>query len=148
MRLVRFNQPAVNQVFGNDFNNLFKTFETMLPNKISHSQYNTLPAVNVKEIENAFHIEVAAPGLKKEDFKLSLNESRLTISVNQEQKTEENTEKFIRKEFSFTSFQRTFNLPKNVEIEGIGATYTDGILTINVPKQEEVKPAIKEIAVV
>jgi HSP20 family protein len=147
MRLVRFNQPAVNQVFGNDFNNLFKTFETMLPNKISHSQYNTLPAVNVKEIENAFHIEVAAPGLKKEDFKLSLNENRLTISVNQEQKTEENTEKFVRKEFSFTSFQRTFNLPKNVEIEGIGATYTDGILTINVPKQEEVKPAIKEIAV-
>jgi HSP20 family protein len=147
MRLVRFNQPAVSQVFGNDFNNLFKTFETMLPNKIAHSQYNTLPAVNVKEIENAFHIEVAAPGLKKEDFKLSLNENRLTISVNQEQKTEENTEKFVRKEFSFTSFQRTFNLPKNVEIEGIGATYTDGILTINVPKQEEVKPAIKEIAV-
>jgi HSP20 family protein len=147
MRLVRFNQPAVNQVFGNDFNNLFKTFETMLPNKISHSQYNTLPAVNVKEIENTFHIEVAAPGLKKEDFKLSLNENRLTISVNQEQKTGENTEKFIRKEFSFTSFQRTFNLPKNVEIEGIGATYTDGILTINVPKQEEVKPAVKEIAV-
>jgi HSP20 family protein len=148
MRLVRFNQPAVNQVFGNDFNNLFKTFDAMSPNKIAHNQTNTIPAVNVKEIENAFHIEVAAPGLKKEDFKLSLNENRLTISVNQEQKTEENTEKFVRKEFSFTSFQRTFNLPKNVEIEGIGATYTDGILTINVPKQVEVKPTVKEIAVV
>jgi HSP20 family protein len=104
--------------------------------------------VNVKEINGAFQIEVAAPGLKKEDFKLSLHENRLSISTKKEQTTEEKTEQYTRQEFNYSSFQRTFNLPKSVDGEKIEATYSDGILHVNLPKKEEVKPAVKEIAVV
>ena len=148
MRLLSVNHPA-NQFYNSDFNKFFNHLDTMFPAKsFNNLAYNNLPAVNVKEIENAFQIEVAAPGLKKEDFKLSLHENRLTISAKQEEKTEVKSEKYSRQEFNYTSFQRTFTLPKNVDSEKIEASYTDGILHVGLPKKEEIKPAIKEIAVV
>ncbi len=147
MRFVRFRQPEIN-FLGTNFNHLFKPSDTMFPAKsFNNVAYNNLPAVNVKEVENAFHIEVAAPGLKKEDFKLSLHENRLTISTQREENKEEKTEKFSRQEFNYSSFQRTFTLPKNVDGEKIDASYTNGILHVGLPKKEELKPAIKEIAV-
>lgn len=148
MRLLSVNQP-VNQFYNSDFNKLFNHLDTMFPAKsFNNVAYNNIPAVNVKEEENAFQIEVAAPGLKKEDFKLSLHENRLTISAKKEGKTETKTEKFSRQEFNYTSFQRTFTLPKNVDGEKIEASYTDGILHVGLPKKEAIKPAVKEIAVV
>lgn len=148
MKLLSINHPA-NQLYKSDFNKFFNHLDTMFPAKtLNNVAYNNIPAVNVKESENAFQIEVAAPGLKKEDFKLSLHENRLTISAKQEEKNEEKTEKFSRQEFNYSSFQRTFTLPKNVDGEKIGASYTDGILHVELPKKEEVKPAVKEIAVV
>ena len=148
MRLLSVNHPA-NQFYNSDFNKFFNHLDTMFPSKsFNNVAYNNLPAVNVKDIENAFQIEVAAPGLKKEDFKLSLHENRLTISAKQEEKTEEKSEKYSRQEFNYTSFQRTFTLPKNVDSEKIEASYTDGILHVGLPKKEEIKLAIKEIAVV
>ncbi|MES2520314.1 MAG: Hsp20/alpha crystallin family protein [Bacteroidota bacterium] len=120
----------------------------MFPTKsFNNVAYNNIPAVNVKENENGFQIEVAAPGLKKEDFKLSLHENRLTISAKQEENKEENKEKYTRQEFNYTSFQRTFTLPKNVDGDKIEATYTDGVLHVGLPKKEEIKPAVKEISV-
>lgn len=148
MKLVRFNNPAF-QFFNEDFNNVFKNLDTMYPSKHQHNlAFNNIPAVNVKENDGAFAIEVAAPGLKKEDFKLSLHENRLSISTKKEQSTEEKTEQYTRQEFNYSSFQRTFTLPKSVDGEKIEATYSDGILHVNLPKKEEVKPAVKEIAVV
>jgi HSP20 family protein len=147
MRLLSVNHPA-NQFYNSDFNKFFNHLDTMFPAKsFNNVAYNNIPAVNVKEDEGAFQIEVAAPGLKKEDFKLSLHENRLTISAKQEEKTEEKTEKYSRQEFNYASFQRTFTLPKNVDGEKIEASYTDGILHVGLPKKEEIKPAIKEIAV-
>jgi HSP20 family protein len=147
MKLVRFNQPA-NSFLNSEFNHLFNHLDTMFPTKsFNNVTYNNIPAVNVKESENAFAIEVAAPGLKKEDFKISLHENRLTISAKQEESSAEKTDKYTRQEFNYTSFQRTFTLPKNVDGEKIEATYTDGILHVGLPKKEELKPAVKEIAV-
>ena len=147
MRLLSVNHPA-NQLYKSDFNTFFNHLDTMFPAKsFNNVAYNNLPAVNVKEIDNAFQIEVAAPGLKKEDFKLSLHENRLTISAKQADNKEEKTEKFSRQEFNYSSFQRTFTLPKNVDGEKIEASYTNGILHVGLPKKEELKPAIKEIAV-
>ncbi|PWK28617.1 HSP20 family protein [Arcicella aurantiaca] len=147
MKLVRFNQPTAN-FLNADFNKLFNQLDTMFPSKsFNNVSYNNIPAVNVKESENGFQIEVAAPGLKKEDFKLSLHENRLTISAKQEENSEEKTEKYTRQEFNYTSFQRTFTLPKNVDGDKIEATYADGILHVGLPKKEELKPAVKEIAV-
>lgn len=106
----------------------------------------TLPAVNVRETNDSFLIEVAAPGMKRDDFKVELDNSVLTISSEIEANREEkdNNGKFTRREFSYQSFQRSFTLPEN-KVEGgkISAKYTDGILHVMVPKREEakVKPA-------
>lgn len=99
----------------------------------------TVPAVNVVESKEGFRIEVAAPGLQKGDFKLNLEKNQLTISAEKEQKEENANEKYTRKEFKYTSFQRTFTLPNTVDGDKIEANYADGILSIALPKREEAK---------
>lgn len=123
--------------FGRDMNDFFNTSTPAMHN---------LPAVNVVEHQDGFRIDVAAPGLKKEDFKLNLNHNNLTISAYQETQKEDkesNGEKYTRREFSYSSFQRTFTLPTSIDADNIRASYTDGVLKIDVPKREEakVKPA-------
>lgn len=140
MALVKFNQPTFPSFFNDEF---FKPFNQLAP-----SSWNTLPAVNVKETEAGFSLEVAAPGLKKEDFKINLHENRLVISAKVENQSEETTGKYARKEFSYTSFQRAFVLPKSVDGEKIEATYIDGILHIALPKKEVEAKTVREIAVV
>jgi HSP20 family protein len=102
----------------------------------------TLPAVNVKETEDSFEIEVAAPGMKKEDFKVNIENNVLTISSEKkEERKEEEKGRFTRREFSYQSFQRSFSIPENlVDGEKISARYCEGILCIALPKKEEVKP--------
>jgi HSP20 family protein len=100
----------------------------------------SVPAVNVLEGVEGFKIEVAAPGLGKGDFKLNLEKNQLTISASKEQNNAENeNEKYTRREFKYTSFQRTFTLPNTVDGEKVGATYAEGILTVTLPKREEAK---------
>ena len=103
---------------------------------------STLPAVNVKENKNEFIIEVAAPGMKKEDFKLDFENGRLTISSELSEETKNDSdEKYTRREYYYRSFQRAFTIPENVvDGEKIQARYTDGILNVTLPKREEVKP--------
>jgi len=105
-------------------------------------EQSTLPAVNVKETDNEFLIEVAAPGLKKDDFKLDFENGRLTISSERkDEKVEKQGEKVTRKEFSYQSFQRSFNVAENVvNTDKIAAKYNNGILYVTLPKREEVKP--------
>lgn len=102
----------------------------------------TLPAVNVKESEESFEIEVAAPGMTKEDFKVNLENNVLTISSEKhEERKEEGKGRYTRREFSYQSFQRSFTIPENlVEGDKIAAKYCDGLLCIQLPKREEVKP--------
>jgi HSP20 family protein len=105
------------------------------------------PAVNVKDTETAYLIEVAAPGVKKENFSLSVNQQVLTLSFKNEQTTEETKDAYVRQEFSFQSFERSFRLPKTVNVDAIKAAYTDGILTVELPKMEEPKPEVKQIEI-
>ncbi|MFZ5429760.1 MAG: Hsp20/alpha crystallin family protein [Bacteroidota bacterium] len=102
----------------------------------------TLPAVNVKESDDAFEIEVAAPGMNKEDFKVNLENNVLTISSEKkEERKKEEKGQYTRREFSYQSFQRSFTIPENlVEGDQISAKYCDGLLCIHLPKKEEVKP--------
>ncbi len=114
------------------------------------STNTTIPAVNVKENENEFEIEVAAPGLKKEDFKVNFDNGRLTISSEKQHKEEKKEAgKVTRKEFSYQSFQRSFTVADElVNADKIAANYADGILHIHLPKREEVKPKpVKQIAI-
>jgi HSP20 family protein len=99
----------------------------------------SIPAVNVNEDENQFNIEVAAPGMDKKDFKLDLNHNVLTISSEKMEKKEDDNKKFTRREFRYSSFNRSFTLPNSVNEEGIKASYKEGILNISIPKKEEAK---------
>jgi HSP20 family protein len=99
----------------------------------------SVPAVNVVENKEGFRIEVAAPGLQKTDFKLNLEKNQLTISAQKEVKDEESNEKYTRREFKYSSFQRSFTLPNSVDGDKIEANYHEGILSIALPKREEAK---------
>jgi HSP20 family protein len=134
-------------------NNTFPSFPSLIDrffdgelmdwNRSNYSGTNsTLPAVNVKEDDNEFKIEVAAPGLKKDDFKVNYDNGRLTISSEQKNEVEEKDgDKVTRREFSYQSFQRSFTVAENViDAEKIAANYESGILYLSLPKREEVKP--------
>ena len=101
----------------------------------------TIPGVNIKETADNFEVEVAAPGMTKKDFKIELDGNMLTISSEKsDQREEKEDEKYTRKEFSYQSFYRTFNLPKEVvDAEKIEAKYENGLLHSMIPKKEEAK---------
>jgi len=104
----------------------------------------TIPAVNIKETDNAYEVELSAPGKKKDDFNIDVENELLTISA--EFKSENNSEengKYTRREFSYSSFRRSFTLPETVKDDDIKASYEDGILKITLPKKEEALPKPK-----
>lgn len=139
--------------------NLFPVFPTLFDDFFGHElpswnafnaqRHHSLPSVNVKETENEFRLEVAAPGLKKEDFKVNLENNVLTIASEKEEINEEKENGYARKEFSFNSFSRSFTLPeKIVDAEKIAAKYENGVLEILIPKREEEKPKpVKAISI-
>ena len=101
------------------------------------------PSVNIVETDDAFRVEMAALGLKKEDFNIELNEDVLTISSEKEQDAEESTQnsRYSRREYSYQSFSRSFYLPEMIKADKIKATYKDGILAVLIPKRKEQKRA-------
>ena len=124
-------------------------FNHELPNSWNRQWTNvSVPAVNIVEKNDAFKIEVAVPGLKKDDFKINIENDSLTISASVENKTEESNETFTRREFNYSSFCRRFTLPETVDGESIRAEHKDGIVNIYIPKKEEAKPKpAREIAI-
>jgi len=116
--------------------------ELMDWNNSNFSSTNTsLPAVNVKETADDFFIEVAAPGMSKNDFNVNFNKNVLSISSEKKNEKKEKDDNYTRREFSYQSFQRVFTVPENaVNGDKISAKYNDGILVITLPKREEVKP--------
>lgn len=107
------------------------------------STNRSVPPVNIRETDNAYELELSAPGKKKEDFNINIENDLLTISSQfSESKTEEEG-KYNRREFSFSAFQRSFTLPETVKDDDIKATYEDGILRIDLPKKEEALPKPK-----
>jgi HSP20 family protein len=111
-------------------------------NNSNYSNTNTtIPAVNIKETAENYEVEVAAPGMTKNDFKVELDGNMLTISSERiNQKEESDNERYTRKEFSYQSFQRNFTLQKNVvDTDKIQAKYENGLLRLLIPKKEEAK---------
>jgi len=100
----------------------------------------SIPAVNIKENKENFEVEVAAPGMTKDDFKIELKGNTLTISSEKSSESEQEDGRFTRREFSYQSFNRSFNLPKDaVDTEKIQAKYENGLLKLAIPKKEEAK---------
>jgi len=101
----------------------------------------TLPAVNIKEDDNGFIIEVAAPGMDKKDFNINFDNDVITISSEKKEENEEKGDNYTRREYSYQSFSRSFRIPENtVDSDKISATYKNGELLISIPKKEEAKP--------
>ncbi len=119
----------VDEFFGKDF----------LSNVFEPRRGFSVPAVNIIEGKDDFSIEVAAPGLEKDDFRIDLENNILTISCEKEENKEETDEQYMRKEFNYSSFNRTFSLPDSVDSDKIKASHKNGILNITIPKREEAK---------
>jgi len=100
---------------------------------------STIPAVNISETKDDFMVEVAAPGMEKQDFHVELDNDILTISSEKDHSNEQAEQNFTRREFSYMSFKRSFNLPNSVEVNKIKAKYQDGVLRLVIPKKEEAK---------
>ena len=130
-----------NQNFLNFSNLLDDIFNRDLPSVFT-SNFNTgitLPKVNIKETAEAFIVEMAVPGLNKSDFHIDLDNQILSISTEKKEEKKHLKENYTRREFGYSSFKRTFNLPESINDEKINANYKDGILSILLPKKEEAK---------
>ncbi|WP_183573351.1 Hsp20/alpha crystallin family protein [Mucilaginibacter sp. X5P1] len=145
MTLVKFNNGQKNYGVNPFFNDVFDTIlnDTFLGDKL----VSRVPAVNIAETENEFQIELAAPGLKKEDFKINLDKNVLSVSTEKKAENVEEGKKFSKREYNYTSFVRSFTLPETVDHSKIDAEYADGILKLIVAKREEAKFQTREIAV-
>jgi HSP20 family protein len=106
---------------------------------------NTFPAVNIRENERDFELEIAVPGKKKEDFNIEVDNNVLTVSLEDKKEDEVKEDNYTRREFSFSSFKRAFTLPETVNEEKINASYTGGILRFTLPKKEEALPKPKRL---
>lgn len=145
MALIKRNGTS----FPSLFTDFFDTEKFFMPDFFSTKALrNWLPSVNITENDSEYRIELAAPGLAKDDFKIEVEEGLLTISAEKKEEKKENNERFTRREYSFGSFSRSFTLPEHVKTENIAGKYEDGILKLVLPKTEtEKKRARKEIKI-
>lgn len=144
MTMTKYRRGNIPTLFESLFKDDFGTF----PEFISTSHMNKgLPAVNAKETDVSYEIELVAPGMNKEDFKVSIDDGVLKISSEVENKVSEEGDGYILREFSHKSFSRSFGLPENSNGEKVEAKYENGILKLEVPKLEETKKSPKLIEV-
>ena len=131
------------------FDDFFKPWNEWFDDKNFFNRVNSVPSVNITENSNSYNVALAAPGLKKEDFKIDVEGNMLTISSEKEDKREEKDEKYTRKEYSYSSFSRSFTLPEDVKEDAIDARYENGVLNLMLPRKENGKKttASKRIAV-
>ena len=149
MTHVTFSHRPFEKSFNNLVDDLFSDLSVLNKSDINE-QWKGFAPVNIKENEKSYNIEVIAPGFEKSDFKINLDQDILTISaekkneVNQSSDNSRN-EKQIRKEYSYRSFKRSFTLDEKTDAAGIDAKYVNGVLTLNIPKKEEVKTPAQQI---
>ncbi|WP_345948784.1 MULTISPECIES: Hsp20/alpha crystallin family protein [unclassified Mucilaginibacter] len=145
MSLVKWNNEKNNNALMPGFNDIFESFFNDA--FVSDRMVSRVPAVNISETPERYHIELAAPGLKKQDFKISTERSILTVSVEQRNENSENNKKYNKREFSYTSFVRSFTLPESADESQIEAVYNDGVLQIDIAKKEEAKSISRQIEI-
>lgn len=146
--MLKFANGNTNKVLKPAFNDVFESFLNADP-FLSKSNLSRNPAVNIAEDDNEFHIELAAPGLIKEDFKINLEKNLLSVSAERSEEEDETVrlKKYNRLEYNYSSFMRTFTLPDSADHAKIRAEYKNGILFITINKREEAKILSREIAI-
>lgn len=140
MTLVKFNQPGAKTL--NGFLDSFLNDFPYTPNDNLN-----FPAVNINESNDDYSLAFNVPGRMKEDFKITVDKNILTVSFDKKEETKDENKKQIKKEFTFQSFKRSFTLDEKIAADNIAAKYENGILTLTLPKKEEVKVQPKEIVI-
>ncbi|MGZ5286017.1 MAG: Hsp20/alpha crystallin family protein [Flavisolibacter sp.] len=142
MTYVKFNQKQPKS-----FNNLMDDFFTTMPSIIRDEMVNQKQEVpvNIRETETDYQLDLVAPGMNKEDFKVDLDNNILTISA--EVKEDNKDIKYVRREHRFRSIKRSFTLDEKIDSENIVAKYINGVLTLNLPRRQEVKTSAKQISI-
>ena len=144
MTLVKFNNGHKNHVVNPFFSDVY----SLLNDSVLSDRFAVrTPAVNIAETENEFEVELAVPGLKKEDFKINLEKNVLTVSAEKKAEQVNENKKFSKREYSYNSFTRSFTLPQSADQNKIEADYTDGILKLTIAKKEEAKIVTREITI-
>ena len=145
MTLVKFSNGQKSNAVNPWFSDVF---DSIINDSFLNDRFvNKVPAVNIAETENEFQIELAVPGLKKEDFKINLDKNVLSVSAEKKTENADETKKYSKKEYSYNSFVRSFTLPETADQTKISAEYNDGVLKLVVAKKEEAKLQAREIAV-
>jgi HSP20 family protein len=144
MTLVKLNNRPANGF--NLLDNFFSELPTFFKDDFGTRAQGFIP-VNVKETKDAYQLEVVAPGFEKSDFNINLEKNMLTVSAERKSETDNKDEKQVRREYSYHSFKRSFTIDEKVDSEKIEAKYVNGVLTLNLPRKEEVKASAKEISV-
>lgn len=113
----------------------------------SDDMHRSTPRVNITETKDSFKLDLLAPGFRKEDLKMNVENDTLTISAEKKNEALAEGERFTRREFGFSAFKRSFRLPENVTVDSIKAEFNNGVLTVGIPKSEPAKPAVREISI-
>ncbi len=139
MALIRRHDSDLFPSLGRFFDDFFNSSFPDLAKRDFNAEGSTMPAVNVRETDDTFELEVATPGMQKDDFNVEVNDSIMSISGEKKVSNEDQDDNYTRREFSYQSFRREFALPENVDGEKIHAKYDDGILRITLPKKASTK---------
>ncbi len=145
MTHTRFSRKPFDKSFNNFVDDVFAEFPVLFKNN-GQQPWNNAPA-NITEKENSYVLEIVAPGFEKTDFKVNLDQQVLTVAVEKKEEAKSENEKQIRKEYSYRSFKRSFTLDEKIDAAGINAAYVNGVLTLTLPKKENIKQAAQEIAI-
>jgi HSP20 family protein len=148
MTLIKFQNPKAKRFFETD--SMFPGFSSAFDNflKMDYNYGESTPSVNVTENEQEYHLEYLVPGFKKEEIKVALEQNVLTVKAEKKTESTEENKRYTRKEFSFSSFKRSFTLPENIDMDKMVAKHEHGILNITIPKKvEEKNTASKEIEI-
>lgn len=149
MTHVRFGRRPFEKSFNNLVDDLFSELPVLYRNG-TDTVFKGFAPVNIKESDKGYSLEVVAPGFDKSDFKVNIDQNVLTVSAEKKEEVKENaensnTEKQVRREYSFRSFKRSFTLDEKIDAAGIEAKYNNGVLILNLPKKEVVKATAQEI---
>lgn len=145
MTLVKFNPEKKNSSLLPGFNDIFESVlgDTFFTDR----RISSVPAANISESNAAYHIDLAAPGLKKENFRVCLDGDLLRVSSEQQDESNMEGKNFNRREYGYASFTRSFTLPESADVNAIQASYTDGVLSLHIPKKEEARAVSKQIEI-
>jgi HSP20 family protein len=147
MTHVKFNKKPFEGTFNNLVDDLFTELPALFKTEFNQTGSKGFVPVNVKETDKSYQLDVIAPGYEKADFKINLDQNLLTISAEKTDEVKTENEKQIRREYSKSSFKRSFTLDEKIDATNIEASYINGVLTLNLPKKEVVKASATEISI-